>query len=476
MPLTDLKLKLKKHFDEFAAQRNFWIEKNISFYADDYKFMKFLVPENKNIIELGCGTGRLLSKLKPSSGSGVDISSSMIEIASKENPEMVFFEGDIEDDQVLEKSIGKFDFVIMSDLLCHSRNISKLLRNVAKICRDDTRVVISYHSPLWEFFLNLAVKFGLSMPKPYPSSWISYKDLFNLLETSGFQVIGHEKRQLIPIHLFGFARLVNNSLAVLPWIKSLCLRHYVVARKLTPTPAPLSVSIVVPCKNERENIESAILRTPEFCKQIEFIFVEGGSSDGTFEECLRVAEKYKRKKIRVAQQKGSGKGDAVRAGFDLAKGDALMILDADLTTPPEYLPVFYQMIAEDHGEFINGTRFVYPMQTGAMQFLNFWANRTFSIIFSSLLNQRLTDTLCGTKVLKRSNYKNIAKNRSYFGLSDPFGDFDLLFGAAKLNLKIIEVPVPYAERVYGSTQIARFAHGWLLLRMVILAFRKLKIF
>ena len=178
----------------------------------------------------------------------------------------------------------------------------------------------------------------------------------------------------------------------------------------------------------------------------------------------------------MVQQKGSGKGDAVRAGFDLAKGDALMILDADLTTPPEYLPVFYQMIAEDHGEFINGTRFVYPMQTGAMQFLNFWANRTFSIIFSSLLNQRLTDTLCGTKVLKRSNYKNIAKNRSYFGLSDPFGDFDLLFGAAKLNLKIIEVPVPYAERVYGSTQIARFAHGWLLLRMVILAFRKLKIF
>lgn len=476
MQLTDLKLRLKKHFDELAVKRNFWIEKNISFYADDFKYMKFLIPENKRIVELGCGTGRLLSELKPRSGSGIDISSSMLEIASRENPEMAFFEGDIEDDEVLKKLRGKFDFVIMSDLLCHSRDISKLLRNVTEICSDDTRVVIGYHSSLWEFVLSLAVKFRLSMPKPYPSSWISYKDLSNLLETSGFQVIKHEKRQLLPVHLFGLARLINNSLAVLPWVRSLCLRHYVVARKLTNKKNSLSVSIVVPCKNERDNIESAILRTPQFCQEMEFIFVEGGSSDGTFEECLRIVEKYKRKKIRAVQQKGSGKGDAVRTGFDLAKGDALMILDADLTTPPEYLPVFYRMIAEDYGEFINGTRFVYPMQTGAMQFLNFWANRTFSMIFSSLLNQRFTDTLCGTKVLTRSDYKNIAKNRSYFGLNDPFGDFDLLFGAAKLNLKIIEVPVPYADRVYGSTQIARFAHGWLLLRMVILAFRKLKIF
>jgi glycosyltransferase involved in cell wall biosynthesis len=180
--------------------------------------------------------------------------------------------------------------------------------------------------------------------------------------------------------------------------------------------------------------------------------------------------------IKVLAQDGKGKGDAVRKAFEHARGDVLMILDADLTMPPEALPKFYEALASGKGEFINGTRLVYPMENDAMRFLNWVANRVFSWLFTWLLNQRFTDTLCGTKVLAKGHYQQIARNRNYFGDFDPFGDFDLIFGAAKANLKIIEIPIKYASRKYGETQISRFRHGWLLLRMVVFAFRKLKAF
>ena len=178
--------------------------------------------------------------------------------------------------------------------------------------------------------------------------------------------------------------------------------------------------------------------------------------------------------IKVLQQDGKGKGDAIRKGFDNASGDVLMILDADLTVPPAALPKFYRAIASGKGEFINGTRLVYPMEYEAMRLLNHIANRTFAKVFSYLLNQRFTDTLCGTKVLTRTAYRQIVTGRRYFGDFDPFGDFDLIFGAAKLNLKLIEVPIRYTSRTYGETQISRFRHGLLLLRMVVFAWWKLK--
>lgn len=205
------------------------------------------------------------------------------------------------------------------------------------------------------------------------------------------------------------------------------------------------------------------------------IFVEGHSSDGTYEECQRVAEAYRDEwRISVLRQAGKGKGDAVRKGFDEASGDVLMILDADLTVPPKDLTKFYEAIATGKGEFINGTRLVYPVQKGAMRILNYWANRTFALTFSFLLNMRFTDTLCGTKVLTKMDYRKIIADRRYFGEFDPFGDYDLIFGAAKSNLKCAEIPVRYLDRSYGEPQISRFRDGWLLLKMVVFAWRKLK--
>ena len=239
---------------------------------------------------------------------------------------------------------------------------------------------------------------------------------------------------------------------------------------------PQSVSIVIPCRNEKGNIETAISRLPQLGSHVEVVFVEGHSSDGTWEEIERVMRVFPDWDIKALQQLGVGKGDAVRAGFEFATGDILMILDCDLTVPPEDLPKFYNVIASGQGEYVNGSRLVYAMEGQSMRFLNYLANHCFAFIFTYLLNQRLTDTLCGTKALSRRDYLKIAENRKYFGEFDPFGDFDLIFGASKLNLKFVEVPVRYASRQYGETQISRFSHGVLLLKMVIFACRKLKAF
>jgi glycosyltransferase involved in cell wall biosynthesis len=276
--------------------------------------------------------------------------------------------------------------------------------------------------------------------------------------------------------LFGLGTLLNRFVGTLPLIRRLSLRNYLVARPLRNAALnDPSVTVLVPCRNEQGNIENAVKRLPRFCRDIEILYVEGHSSDGTLEEIHRVIALYPDLDIKVLVQDGKGKGDAVRKGFANARGDILMILDADLTVPPEDLAKFYDAIAKGKGEFINGSRLVYPMQDQAMRFLNFLANRTFSWLFTWLLNQRYTDTLCGTKVLSRKNYEILYANRSYFGDFDPFGDFDLIFGATKLNLKVVEIPIRYAAREYGETQISRFRHGWLLLKMVVFAYRKLKI-
>ena len=280
---------------------------------------------------------------------------------------------------------------------------------------------------------------------------------------------------LLPMYVPVLSTFLNRWLAPLPGFRLFALANIAVAR-LKPVGAsePLSVSVVVPARNERGNIEPLVRRVPQMGPADELIFVEGHSSDGTWEEIQRVAAAFPDRPIRVFQQRGKGKGDAVRLGFSEARGDVLMILDADLSVAPESLPKFYRAIVEGNGEFINGSRLVYPMEKQAMRFLNMIGNKFFAAAFSFLLRQPLKDTLCGTKVLRRSHYQAIARDRAYFGDFDPFGDFDLIFGAARQGLRIVELPVRYRERVYGETQIQRWAHGWLLLRMTLFAARRIR--
>ena len=366
------------------------------------------------------------------------------------------------------------DFVLLPDTIGWIEDIETVLSRLHAVCHPDTRIVLSYHSPLWEPALRIAQNLRLKAPMP-PLNWLGMRDLAAILDLAGFEVIRREWRTLLPFRLLGLGALINRAFAPLPGIRGLCLRHYLVARsRQIVAPMPRSASVIVPARNERGNIEDAVRRLPQFCERVEIVFVEGHSKDGTLEECRRVQAAYPDRDIKVLVQDGKGKGDAVRKGFAAATGEVLMILDADLTVPPEQMPKFFRQIADGRGEFVNGTRLVYPMEDQAMRTLNLIANHGFSIIFSWLLNQRFTDTLCGTKVLRRAHYERIAANRLYFGDFDPFGDYDLIFGAVKLNLKVVEVPIRYLARTYGETQISRFRHGWLLLRMVVFAWRKLK--
>jgi len=475
-PISSQKQMVLAQADAMAARRDEWIDRSGAYYAEDYKVMRFLISKGQRVLDLGCGTGRLLAELAPSRGVGIDFSSEMVQEARRRWPHLDFLVGDIEDAATLDRLDAPFDVVVLSDTTGTLDDCEETFRLLHRVCTPETRVVVAYYSHLWEPVLRLAQRVGLRMPQG-ELNLLSPGDIVNLLDLADFQAIKSDWRQLLPLGLWGIDRLINRWIAPLPGIRRLCLRHYVVAR---PVPwrggerRGLSATVVIPCRNERGNIEDAVRRLPRFCDDMEIIFVEGHSQDGTWEEILRVQSAYPHMDIKALRQDGKGKADAVWKGFDVARGDILMILDADLTVPPEDMPKFYRAIADGRGEFVLGTRMVYPMESDAMQFLNYLANWAFAAIFSYLLNQRFTDTLCGTKVISRENYNRLKAGRAYFGDFDPFGDFDLIFGAAKLNLKIVEIPVRYRNRNYGSTQISRFRHGYLLLRMVLFAFRKLK--
>ena len=474
--LSPRKARVLELAQRLAPERNRWIERNAFFYGQDEKYMRFLVPEGLRVLDLGCGTGRMLAALKPARGVGVDISSNMIEIARRDFPDLEFVAGDVEDPAVVSSLTGPFDVIVLSDTIGTLEDCQATFERLHGLCTPDTRLVVAYYSRLWEPVLRVGELIGQKMPI-LQQNWLSTGDIANLLRLADFDVIKREWRQLLPKRLLGLGTLVNSYIAPWPVIRRACLRNYVVARSMKAlTRRALSATVLIPCRNERGNIEAAVTRLPRFCDDIELLFVEGHSRDGTLEEIRRVMAAHPDRDIKVLRQNGTGKGDAVRTGFAAARGDVLMILDADLTMPPEWMPKFYEALVSGKGEFINGTRLAYPMENEAMQLLNHIANRVFSWLFTWLLNQRFTDTLCGTKVLTRKHYLSIAANRGYFGDFDPFGDFDLIFGAAKLNLKVIEIPVAYANRTYGETQISRFRHGWLLLRMVAFAFRKLKAF
>jgi len=444
------------------------------FREQDAKYLRFLIPEGASVLALGCGNGDQLAALRPARGVGVDFSPAMIAQARERHPELEWHLADIEAVDWSTFLTEPVDFVLLTDVIGSMEDCQQTLERLHLVCGPHTRIVVAYYSYFWEPVLKLAERLGWKSPTEQQNV-LSTADIANLFHLADFGVVRRDWRQLVPVRLFGIGTLINRYVATLPVIRRFCLRNYVIARSLRNRGAtPTSVSVIVPCRNERGNIEPAITRLSRFAPDMEVLFVEGHSRDGTFEEALRVRDAYPDWDIKVMRQDGVGKADAVYKGFDEARGEVLMILDADLTVPPEQLGKFWDVIASGSAEYVQGTRLVYPMEREAMRFLNLLANWTFSVLFSWLLNTRLTDTLCGTKVLSRDSYRRLQANRSYFGDFDPFGDFDLIFGAAKLNLQTLEIPIRYQARMYGETQISRFRHGWLLLRMVVFAYRKLK--
>ena len=366
-------------------------------------------------------------------------------------------------------------FIILNGTIHYERDLQKFFDGLYDKCVSSSRVIIIYYSSLWKPALNILTSLGLR-EKTAEENWISHEDIANILLLSDFEAVSQDSMVLMPVYIPLISNLINRYLAPLPFFRFFCMVNILVARPVNKSKEKdLSVSVIVPARNEEGNIENIVKRFPRMGPDDELIFVEGHSTDNTWAAIKQVQEKYgKTLSIKCVQQDGLGKGDAVRKGFALASKDVLMILDADLTVPPESLPFFYRAIREGKGEFINGSRLVYPMEERSMQFLNMVANKFFATAFSYVLGQRFKDTLCGTKVISREDYARLVANRSYFGDFDPFGDFDLIFGSARLCLKIVEVPVRYRERTYGVTNIRRWKHGAMLFRMLIYASRKIK--
>jgi SAM-dependent methyltransferase len=477
--LSAHKRAVQAHFDRLAPDIDRWRHRSWYYHRELERFCRSVIPPGATVLELGCGPGDLLAAVEPREGVGVDLSPRMVEHARAKYPHLTWLVADAE---TLESLPGhRFDYVILSDLLGHLEDIWATFRALRRLVRPETRLIITYYNYLWEPVLNLAERVGQRIPLRL-QNWLQVADIENLLTLSDFEVVKSGYRFLAPKRVPLLSDFVNRVVASLPLIRRLGLVEYVVARPRravgvpADAPPPLTMSVIVPCRDERGNIEAAVARLPEMGAHTELIFVDGASTDGTPDAIeTQMKEHGPARDIKLVRQPHPrGKGEAVRLGFEAASGDVLCILDADLTVDPEDLPKFYQAIVEGQGELINGSRFVYPMESQAMRFLNFLGNKAFSGLFSWILEQRITDTLCGTKVLRRSDYLRIKANRAFFGDFDPFGDFDLLFGAAKLNMKITELPVRYRDRVYGRTKISRFRHGLLLLRMSWLAIRRLK--
>ena len=464
------KQKICQYYDHLAAKRAHYRAKNRYYYDALINYLQAIVSPGKKVLEIGCADGYVLEQLQPACGVGIDLSANMVKTARhrcRDRDNLTFFQADIEAVRFTES----FDYILLSDTVGTLLDIQQALDNLRSACNDETRIIIHYHSILWEPILKVAERMGIKMSQPH-HNWLTTTDIDHFLTLSDFERIRSQRCLLLPTYLPVLSYLANRWIAPLPGINRLCMANLFVLRKRKKQEsASYSTTILIPCRNEKDNIRPAVQRIPDFGASQEIIFVDGHSSDGTLQEIEQVIAEHPERAIKCYTQPGMGKKDAVRYGFAQAGKDILMILDADLSVPPEDLMKFYDAIATGKGELINGSRLVYPMEQEAMRFLNILGNKFFSVALSWLLGQPLKDTLCGTKVLFRDAYQRIAANRDRLDEVDPFGDFELLFGAARLDLKILEVPIRYRERVYGSTNISRFRHGWLLLKITVFAFK-----
>jgi glycosyltransferase involved in cell wall biosynthesis len=519
-------------FDRFATTRREWRARNAYYHDEVSRVARQVVPPGARVLLLGCATGDLLASLRPSFGVGIDVSGAMVREANERwgRPDAVpgciltFVQGDA---QELPFN-STFDYIVCSDLLGYLEDIQATLTGLHAVSSRRTTVVLTSWNWVWQPLLWFGERVGLKMPDP-GQNWLGRNDIENLLALSDLEVRSRGAALLSPVELPVIGALVNRVLVHVPAVQHLALVHAWVVRPkgFRPVPEALTTTVLVPCRNEEGNIRAAVDRLPQLGAHTELIFVDGASTDGTRNAILDEIDRHRGvRDIKLLDQvpgpdsrpdpaspfaattgfvggrlvdrsvkrssKGSGtvevgtnvgpvtmlklgKGDAVRKGFAAASGDVLFILDADLTVPPEDLPKFLEPIAAGRAEFINGTRLVYPLEDEAMGPINLIGNRFFSIVFTWLLGQPIKDTLCGTKVLRASDYRALAANRSYFGDFDPFGDFDLLFGASRLGLKILEVPVRYRRRTSGYSKVQVFKHGMLLLRMSVIGFRRLKL-
>jgi hypothetical protein len=444
---------------------------NYYYHSEIQKFVQYLIPPEASILEFSSRGGELLASLPNKNKVGIEFDDEIIKYAKRKYPKIEFINFENLGKKLKER---KFDYIILSHTSSDIDNLQSLLRQLKKYCYIDTRIIVSFFNFLWKPALDVAEHLSLKTPSVKEPNWLTGNDVDNLFYLESYEKIKSSRRFLFPYKIPIISKIINNYISQLPVLNYICLNNFTIYKPLSVR-NELSVSIIIPARNEEGNMQGILNKIPLLGKRTEVIFVEGHSKDKTYDVIKKEIRINKRAlRAKLYKQIGVGKGDAVRLGFSKATNDLLMILDADLTVDPKELSKFYDAIVKGKGDLIMGSRLVYPMEKQAMRGLNYLGNKFFSLTFSFLLEQKIKDTLCGTKVILTTDYEKIKKNRRFFGNFDPFGDFDLIFGASKLNLKIVEIPIRYKERTYGTTNISRFKHGLLLFKMCYFAAKRIK--
>lgn len=447
------KSRVQAFYDQLGEGREEWIARSQYYYEGLRRLLRLIIPPGQRVLDIGCGNGDQLAALEPSLGVGVDLSEAMVGLASSKHAQLEVHHQAAEQLALpaheVRDGAGGFDFVTMVNAVGELADVLAAFKRLQPLVRPDTRLVIIYYNHLWEPLVGPAARFGLKLNSP-TQNWLSLPDLRDFLDLAGFEVVKTGARLPCPKYIPGVAEVLNGVVGRLPLLQRLGFVHYLVARPQMALPKPASeysCTVVVPCKNEEDNVPAIPPRVPRMGTFTEIIFIDDGSTDATAARVREAAARYPDRMITLVDGPGQGKGAAVRAGLAHATGDVLMILDADMTVMPEDLPAFFEAITQNKGEFINGTRMVYPQSGQAMRTANILGNKAFAAAFSFLLEQRITDTLCGTKVVMRHDYAKILAARDYFGDIDRWGDYDWIFGAARNNLKIVELPVHYVDRL-----------------------------
>jgi len=460
----------RKQQEGIAAKREEYIRKNRYFYDKLKKTLRYIIEPGKRVLELRCETGHLLAAVEPAYGVGVEISDAMVQVAREKNPALHFVRSELEELELNET----FDYIIFSHIF-DTVDILRTLERIRKHSTAETQVIVVNYSQIWEPVLELASKLGLRARFVEPN-WVSENDVRGFLKLAGLRPVRKYRQILFPKWIPVISNFVNGFVARLPGVRRLCMMQIMVARPMRASlqDEDVSVSVIVPCRNEILNVEQAVGRVPQMGRHTELLFCDDKSTDGTPDEVRRMQDLHRDKDIRLIEGPGFCKAENVWAGFRAARGDVVMILDADLTVMPEELPMFLSALTSGRGDFVNGSRLIYPMQEDAMKFSNMIGNKFFGLVFSFLLDQRIKDTLCGTKVLWRRDWLRIERNLGSWGIKDLWGDYELLFGASKLQLEIVEVPVHYLERIHGVTKMTKvLANGWRMLKICFRAWYRL---
>ena len=472
--------RVRSFYDALGADRERWLVRSRYYYAALERLLRFVVPPGRRVLDIGCGNGDHLAALEPSHGVGVDLSARMLELAERKHPHLELHHTAAEALSLPQHEArgedGGFDYVVMVNVVGELADVLAAFKRLAPLVRADTRLVVVHYNHLWQPLFPLATRLGLKLDNP-TQNWLSPHDLRSFLHLAGFEVVRSGVRMPCPKYVPAVAEMANGIIGRMPVLRQLGFVRFLVARPSMPLPLrpdAHSVTVVVPCKDEEGNVPDIPARVPEMGAFTEIVFVDDQSSDATADRVREMIATHPHRRIKLVQGPGRGKGAAVRAGLAEASGDVFMILDADMTVMPEDLPAFFDAVTQNKGELVMGTRLVYPLAPQAMRTPNILGNKLFAAAFSVLLEQRITDTLCGTKVVLRRDYARILEARSLFGDVDRWGDYDWIFGAAKSNLAITEIPVHYVPRLAGDTKMTkRLRNSLIMLRMCWIALTRL---